>query len=30
MLDYALERYLAKPEGGLVFFYFSGWTCAAT
>ena len=24
MLDFALERYMEKPEGGLVFFYFSG------
>lgn len=24
MLDFALERYTAKPEGGLLFFYFSG------
>jgi predicted AlkP superfamily phosphohydrolase/phosphomutase len=24
MLDFALERYLAKQEGGLLFFYFSG------
>lgn len=24
MLDFALERYLAKPEGGFLFFYFSG------
>jgi predicted AlkP superfamily phosphohydrolase/phosphomutase len=24
MLDYALDRYLAKEEGGLFFFYFSG------
>lgn len=23
MLDYALDRYLAKPEGGFLFFYFS-------
>jgi predicted AlkP superfamily phosphohydrolase/phosphomutase len=23
MLDQALDRYLAKPEGGLLFFYFS-------
>lgn len=24
MLDYALDRYLEKEEGGLLFFYFSG------
>lgn len=24
MLDFALDRYMAKPEGGLCFFYFSG------
>src|SRR5688572_8211544 len=24
MLDYALDKYLARPEGGLIFFYFSG------
>jgi predicted AlkP superfamily phosphohydrolase/phosphomutase len=24
MLDYALDKYLARPEGGLLFFYFSG------
>jgi predicted AlkP superfamily phosphohydrolase/phosphomutase len=24
MMDYALDHYLAKPEGGLLFFYFSG------
>jgi predicted AlkP superfamily phosphohydrolase/phosphomutase len=24
MLDYALERWIAKPEGGFLFFYFSG------
>ena len=23
MMDYALDRYLAKPEGGMLFFYFS-------
>ena len=23
MLEFALDRYLAKPEGGLLFFYFS-------
>ena len=23
MLDYALDRYIAKPEGGVLFFYFS-------
>lgn len=23
MLDWALDRYLARPEGGLLFFYFS-------
>jgi predicted AlkP superfamily phosphohydrolase/phosphomutase len=24
MLDFALERFMEKPEGGLLFFYFSG------
>jgi predicted AlkP superfamily phosphohydrolase/phosphomutase len=24
MMDHALDRYLAKPEGGFLFFYFSG------
>ncbi len=24
MLDWALDRYLARPEGGFLFFYFSG------
>jgi predicted AlkP superfamily phosphohydrolase/phosphomutase len=24
MLDFALDRYMQKPEGGLCFFYFSG------
>jgi len=24
MLEYALDHYMAKPEGGLIFFYFSG------
>ncbi|MCY3000987.1 MAG: alkaline phosphatase family protein, partial [Planctomycetota bacterium] len=24
MLDFALDRYMEKPEGGLCFFYFSG------
>jgi predicted AlkP superfamily phosphohydrolase/phosphomutase len=24
MLEYALDHFVAKPEGGLIFFYFSG------
>jgi len=36
MLDYALDKYLARPDGGLLFFYFSGvdlcshmmWRCS--